>query len=418
MKILVVGRSASAHALAWKAAQSPLVERVFVAPGNAGTAGEPKTENIDVATQDVVKLAAFAREKEIDLTIVGPAGPLAAGVVDEFERQGLKVFGPTQRAAQLECSKDFAKRFLLRHRIPTPVYQAFSDEWEAKAYVATRVLPIVIKADGFSAERGQGVVVARSSDEANSAIEYLFGKARSFEGGQKVLVEDFLVAEEVSFTVIVDGKSFVSLADSRDYKRLRNGDAGPNTEGMGAYSPAIDSQLHQTIVDTVVQPTVNGLLKDGIRYRGFLYFGLMVDSRQNVSVLEFNCRLGDPEAVTILSRLSTDFVALLASAMDGNLGSVAPEWMKAYSLVTYLVAPNYPASVSKGHQITLPNTSTCKIFHSGTRSNGAQLLTDGGRILAVNATAESIDRARTMVYDAVPLIKFDGATWREDIGLR
>ena len=418
MKLLVIGAGGREHALAWKLASSPRVQKVFVAPGNGGTAREGGVEN--VAITDLGALADFAAREQIQLTVVGPEAPLATGVVDLFRARGLRIFGPTKAAAQLESSKAYAKSFLVRHGIPTAAYESFTDARAAHAYVDARGAPIVVKADGLAA--GKGVVVATTPAEAHAAIDRILVDRTMGEAGTKLVVEEFLDGEEASFIVLVDGERSLSLATSQDHKRLRDGDEGPNTGGMGAYSPApvVTPALHARIVREIVTPTVRGMAKDGIPYSGFLYAGVMIDRAGNPKVLEFNCRLGDPETQPILMRLKSDLLPLLEHALDGKLDRIEAEWDRRAALGVVLAAANYPETPRKGDAITgiPPAAEDCHVFHAGTELAGGKLVTSGGRVVCVTALGDSVRMAQKRAYETVAAIRFDGMQYRRDIGFR
>jgi len=418
VKLLVIGAGGREHALAWKLASSPRVQKVFVAPGNGGTAREGGVEN--VAITDLEALADFAAREQIQLTVVGPEAPLAAGVVDLFRARGLRIFGPTKAAAQLESSKAFAKSFLVRHGIPTAAYESFTDARAAHAYVDARGAPIVVKTDGLAA--GKGVVVATTAAEAHAAIDRILVDRTMGEAGTKLVVEEFLDGEEASFIVLVDGERSLSLATSQDHKRLRDGDEGPNTGGMGAYSPApvVTPAVHARIVREIVTPTVRGMAKDGIPYSGFLYAGVMIDRAGNPKVLEFNCRLGDPETQPILMRLKSDLLPLLEHALDGKLDRIEAQWDRRAALGVVLAAANYPETPRKGDAITgiPPAAEDCHVFHAGTELAGGKLVTSGGRVLCVTALGDSVKMAQKRAYEMVAAIRFDGMQYRRDIGFR
>jgi phosphoribosylamine--glycine ligase len=422
VKLLVIGAGGREHALAWKLAASPRVQKVFVAPGNGGTAREPGVEN--VAITGLEALADFAAREQVQLTVVGPEAPLAAGVVDLFRARGLRIFGPTKAAAQLESSKAFAKSFLVRHGIPTAGYETFTDARAAHAYVDARGAPIVVKADGLAA--GKGVVVATTAAEAHAAIDRILVERSMGDAGTKLVIEEFLDGEEASFIVLVDGESSLALATSQDHKRLRDGDEGPNTGGMGAYSPApvVTPALHARIVREIVTPTVRGMAKDGIPYSGFLYAGVMIDRAGNpagdLRVLEFNCRLGDPETQPILMRLKSDLLPLLEHALDGKLDRIEAEWDRRAALGVVLAAANYPEMPRKGDAITgiPPAAEDCHVFHAGTELAGDRLVTSGGRVLCVTALGDSVKMAQKRAYETVAAIRFDGMQYRRDIGFR
>ncbi len=422
MNVLVIGGGGREHALAWKAAQSPRVAKVFVAPGNAGTAREQGVAN--VAITDVAELVEFARRESVALTIVGPEAPLAAGVVDAFRAAGLKIFGPTRAAAQLESSKDYAKAFMARHGIPTAEYRTFSDPREAHAYVDGRGAPIVVKADGLAA--GKGVVVAATREEAHAAIDHMLVGHTLGDAGARVVIEDFLTGEEASFIVMVDGRHVLPLASSQDHKRLLDNDLGPNTGGMGAYSPApvVTPSVHARIMREVIMPTVEGMAADGIPYTGFLYAGVMIDGAGGVRVLEFNCRLGDPETQPIVLRLKTDLVELAQAAVGGKLDQIEAEWDRRAGLGVVLAAAGYPDDPQKGaaiHGLDDVDEQThpdCKVFHAGTALVDDSVVVSGGRVMCVTALGDSVKQAQRAAYDAVARIHFDGMQYRTDIGYR
>ncbi|HYQ99060.1 MAG TPA: phosphoribosylamine--glycine ligase [Casimicrobiaceae bacterium] len=422
MNVLVIGGGGREHALAWKLAQSPRIAKVFVAPGNAGTALEPALAN--VALTAFPDLVAFAREQKVALTVVGPEAPLAAGIVDAFRAAGLAIFGPVQAAAQLESSKDFAKAFMARHGIPTAQYRTFTDAAAARAYVSERGAPIVIKADGLAA--GKGVVVATTVDEAHAAVDAMLSGGPLGAAGSRLVVEDFLEGEEASFIVMVDGRNVLPLASSQDHKRLRDGDAGPNTGGMGAYSPApvVTPALHARIMREVILPAVNGMAADGIPYTGFLYAGVMVDATGNPKVLEFNCRLGDPETQPILVRLKSDLLELVLHAVEGSLDRAEAEWDRRAALGVVLAAHGYPEAPRKGdviagvERVTAEAFPDCKVFHAGTASDDGRIVVSGGRVLCVTALGDSVRQAQKSAYAAIAEIRFDGMQFRTDIGHR
>ena len=422
MNVLVIGGGGREHAIAWKLASSPRAARVFVAPGNAGTAREPGVTN--VAVTSIPGLVAFARENDVGLTIVGPEAPLAAGVVDAFREAGLAIVGPTRAAAQLEASKDYAKAFMARHGIPTAAYRTFTDAGEAKAYVAARGAPIVVKADGLAA--GKGVVVATTVAEATGAIDAMLVGHSMGEAGARVVVEDFLAGEEASFIVLVDGRNGLPLASSQDHKRLADGDTGPNTGGMGAYSPApvVTPALHARIMREVIMPTVEGMAADGIPYTGFLYAGVMIDASGTPRVLEFNCRLGDPETQPIVARLKSDLVDLAEHAARGTLDRAEAEWDRRAALGVVLAAAGYPESPRRGDPITgLDRIDAARhpgvaVFHAGTALEDGQVVTSGGRVLCVTALGDSVKLAQRAAYAAIAEIRFEGMQFRTDIGHR
>jgi phosphoribosylamine--glycine ligase len=418
MKILVIGGGGREHALAWKIAQNKEVSRVYVAPGNAGTATDPDMINVPISS--VADLVKFAQDEQIHITIVGPEAPLAAGVVDAFHVANLKIFGPTQAAAQLEGSKDFAKAFMVRHNIPTAAYATFTDAAEAHAYVKQQGAPIVIKADGLAA--GKGVVVAMSDDEAHAAIDAMLSDNKLGSAGARVVIEEFLTGEEASFIVMVDGKNILALATSQDHKRLQDHDQGPNTGGMGAYSPApvVTPEIHAKVMREIIRPTVEGMAKDGMPYTGFLYAGLMISPDGGVKTLEFNCRMGDPETQPIMMRLKSDFVALAEHAVNGTLDQAEALWDRRTALGVVMASANYPDTPRLGDEITgLPkNLEDAHVFHAGTALIDGKVLTSGGRVLCVTALGETVKFAQQQAYKIVDEIKFDGAQYRTDIGYR
>jgi phosphoribosylamine---glycine ligase len=422
LNILVVGSGGREHALAWKIAQSPRVAKVFVAPGNAGTAGDATLTNVPLTA--IPDLVAFARSENVALTVVGPEGPLAAGMVDAFRSAGLKIFGPTRAAAQLESSKDFAKAFMARHGIPTAEYRTFADAVAAHAYVDERGAPIVIKADGLAA--GKGVVVATTRDEAHAAVDAMLVDNAMGDAGARVVIEEFLRGEEASFIVMVDGKHVLPLASSQDHKRLQDGDAGPNTGGMGAYSPApvVTPELHARIMREIILPTVNGMAADGIPYTGFLYAGVMIDSAGHPKTLEFNCRMGDPETQPIMARLKSDLVDLVEHAVNGMLDAVEGEWDRRTALGVVLAAAGYPEQPRKGdaihglERITAETHPNVVVFHAGTSQADGETVVSGGRVLCVTALADSVRQAQRAAYAAIADIGFAGMQFRKDIGYR
>jgi len=422
MKILVVGSGGREHALAWRLARSPRVQMVYVAPGNGGTARERNLVNLPVT--DLRTLAAFVEREKIAFTVVGPEAPLAAGIVDLFREKGLRIFGPTRAAAQLESSKDFAKAFMKRHGIPTADYETFSDPKAAHDYVNRRGAPIVIKADGLAA--GKGVVVATTLDEAHAAIDAMLVDNSMGDAGARVVIEDFLEGEEASFIVMVDGRNVLPLASSQDHKRLRDGDQGPNTGGMGAYSPApvVTPDVHARVLREIVKPTVEGMAADGIPFTGFLYAGLMIDAAGKPRTLEFNCRMGDPETQPIMARVKSDLVDVFEHALSGTLDQAEIEWDRRTALGVVLAAAGYPESPRKGDPIDgLPAHGNefgedCIVFHAGTVADGDRTLTAGGRVLCVTALGDSVKIAQARAYRAVESLRFDGMQYRRDIGHR
>jgi len=418
MKILVIGAGGREHAIAWKITQNKEVSRVYVAPGNAGTATNPDMMNVPITK--VEELVKFAQEEQIHLTIVGPEAPLSQGVVDAFRAAGLKIFGPTKAAAQLESSKDFAKAFMMRHGIPTAIYETFSDAKRAHDYVEANEAPIVIKADGLAA--GKGVVVAMTLTEAHAAIDAMLSDNKLGDAGARVVIEEFLSGEEASFIVMVDGKNILPLATSQDHKRLLNADHGPNTGGMGAYSPApvVTPEIHARALREVIRPTVEGMAKDGIPYTGFLYAGLMISPNGAIKTLEFNCRMGDPETQPIMLRLKSDFVTLVEHAVNGTLNKVEAEWDRRTALGVVMASHNYPETPRLNDEISgLPkNLEDAQVFHAGTKLVDGKVLTSGGRVLCVTALGETVKFAHQKAYRIIEDIKFDGAQYRTDIGFR
>jgi phosphoribosylamine--glycine ligase len=418
MKILVIGGGGREHALAWKVAQNKAVSRIFVAPGNAGTALNPDMVNVPISS--VPDLLKFAQDEGIYLTIVGPEAPLAAGVVDAFKAANLKIFGPTKLAAQLEGSKDFAKAFMLRHGIPTAAYATFTDAKLAHDYVNQQGAPIVIKADGLAA--GKGVVVAMTASEAHNAIDAMLSDNKLGSAGARVVIEEFLMGEEASFIVMVDGKNILPLATSQDHKRLQDGDQGPNTGGMGAYSPApvVTPQIHAKVMREIIRPTVDGMAQEGHPYTGFLYAGLMISPDGNVKTLEFNCRMGDPETQPIMLRMKSDLVALAEHAVNGTLDQAEVEWDRRTALGVVMASANYPDTPKLGDEITgLPSDlNDAHVFHAGTALQGEQVVTSGGRVLCVTALGETVKFAQQQAYQIVDGIQFKGAQYRTDIGYR
>ncbi|KYP92488.1 phosphoribosylamine--glycine ligase [bacteria symbiont BFo1 of Frankliniella occidentalis] len=421
MKILVIGNGGREHALAWKAAQSPLAETVFVAPGNAGTALEPALQNVAISPTDIEGLLSFAQKEKIDLTIVGPEAPLVIGVVDAFRAAGLKIFGPTQAAAQLEGSKAFTKDFLARHKIPTAEYQNFTDVEPALAYVREKGAPIVIKADGLAA--GKGVIVAMTLQEAEDAIQDMLAGNAFGDAGHRIVVEEFLDGEEASFIVMVDGENVLPMATSQDHKRVGDGDTGPNTGGMGAYSPApvVTDEIHQKVMDEVIWPTVRGMAGEGNVYTGFLYAGLMIDKSGQPKVIEFNCRFGDPETQPIMLRLQSDLVDLCLAAVDGKLNEKDSVWDPRPSLGVVLAAGGYPGDYVNGEQIhglPLEEVADGKVFHAGTTLQNDLVVTNGGRVLCVTALGEDVAAAQKRAYQLAQPISWNGSFYRKDIGYR
>jgi phosphoribosylamine--glycine ligase len=418
MKLLVIGSGGREHALAWRLAQSPRVQKIYVAPGNAGTAREDGLENVNLTA--IHDLVAFARDNDIHATVVGPEAPLAAGVVDAFRAAELRIFGPTKAAAQLESSKDFAKQFMYRHNIPTAKFRTFTAAAEAHAYVDAEGAPIVVKADGLAA--GKGVVVAMSVDEAHRAIDEMLSGNKLGDAGHRVVIEEFLDGEEASFIVMADGRHALPLATSQDHKRLKDGDQGPNTGGMGAYSPApvVTPAIHARVMREVIMPTIHGMEQDGIQFTGFLYAGLMIKPDGSLKVLEFNCRMGDPETQPIMLRLKSDLTELVDAAIAGHLDKVEAEWDRRVALGVVLAAHNYPETPRKGdviHGLGKP-VADAHVFHAGTASKDGHVVTAGGRVLCVTALGDTVRLAQKRAYEVADEIGFDGMQFRRDIGHR
>lgn len=421
MKILIVGSGGREHALAWKAKQSTKVEKVFVAPGNAGTALEPGIENIAIAVDDIAALLDFAQKEAVGLTIIGPEVPLVAGIVDRFQEAGLKCFGPTAKAAQLEGSKSFCKDFMARHHIPTAEYQTFTDKAQALAYIQKKGAPIVVKADGLAA--GKGVIVAQTVEEANAAVEDMLSGNVFGEAGHRVVIEEFLTGEEASFIVIADGKHALPMATSQDHKARDDGDKGPNTGGMGAYSPApvVTPEIHARVMREVIGPTLKGMTADGQPYTGFLYAGLMIGHDGSVKVLEYNCRFGDPETQPIMMRLKSDLVVLCEAALAGELNKIDTDWDERAALGVVLAAGGYPDAYRKGDVISgLPvqESEDCKVFHAGTQQAGDKIVTAGGRVLCACALGRDIQEAQSKAYELTRNIHWDNVYYRTDIGFK
>jgi len=418
MKLLVIGSGGREHAMAWRLAQSPRVSRVYVAPGNAGTAREDGVFNAPIT--GIPELVRFAEKEEIHATVVGPEAPLAAGVVDAFLDRGLRIFGPTREAAQLESSKDFAKRFMARHRIPTARHATFTDAESAHEHIDANAIPVVIKADGLAA--GKGVVVAVTEAEAHDAVDMMLGGRKLGEAGHRVVIEEFLEGEEASFIVMADGKNVLPLASSQDHKRIFDGDRGPNTGGMGAYSPApvVTPEVHHRVMREIVTPTVKAMAADGMPYVGFLYAGLMIDPGGAPRVVEFNCRLGDPEAQPILLRIKSDFFELVEHGIEGTLDAVEAEWDRRAALGVVLAAAGYPEAPRKGDEIHgLPkDEEDFHVFHAGTEEKGGRIVTSGGRVLCVTALGDKVKIAADRAYQVAEKIRFDGMQFRKDIGHR
>ncbi|MEZ8041883.1 phosphoribosylamine--glycine ligase [Vibrio tasmaniensis 1F-187] len=421
MRVLIIGAGGREHALGWKAAQNPNVDTVFIAPGNAGTALEPKLENVNIGVEDIAGLVAFAQEKKIELTIVGPEAPLVIGVVDAFREVGLPIFGPTQAAAQLEGSKAFTKDFLARHDIPTGYYSNFTEIEPAIAYVREQGAPIVVKADGLAA--GKGVIVAMTLEEAEDAIKDMLAGNAFGEAGSRVVIEEFLEGEEASFIVMVDGSSVLPMATSQDHKRVGDKDTGPNTGGMGAYSPApvVTPEIHNRILEEVIYPTVRGMDAEGAPYTGFLYAGLMIDADGTPKVIEYNCRFGDPETQPIMMRMESDLVELCLMAIDEKLDEAESKWDPRASIGVVLAAGGYPADYAKGDVISLPTSEVegQKVFHAGTTNNEAgDVVTNGGRVLCATALGNTVSEAQERAYALTKQVSWNGMFHRNDIGYR
>ena len=421
MNVLIIGSGGREHALAWKVAQSPRVDTVYVAPGNAGTEGEPGIENIALDVMDFAGLATFAENNAVGLTIVGPEAPLVEGVVDFFQARGLRCFGPGKGAAQLEGSKAFTKDFLARHNIPTAAYGNFTELEPALAYLREQGAPIVVKADGLAA--GKGVIVAETLAQAEAAVTDMLSGNAFGEAGCRVVIEEFLMGEEASFIVMVDGKNVLPMATSQDHKRIGEGDTGPNTGGMGAYSPApvVDAAVDQRIMEQVILPTVAGMAAEGNDYTGFLYAGLMIDEDGQPKVIEYNCRFGDPETQPIMVRLQSDLVGLCDSALDGSLDQADAQWDRRCAIGVVLAAGGYPGDYARGtpiHGLDSEQPDSIKVFHAGTARDGDQVVTSGGRVLCVTALGGNIAAAQRACYEAADKISWDGLTLRRDIGWR
>ena len=418
MKILVIGSGGREHAIAWRLAQSPKVSRVFVAPGNAGTAREEGLHNVDL--NSIAEWVKFAKAEGIHATVVGPEAPLAAGVVDAFRAEELRVFGPSKAAAQLEASKDFAKRFMARHDIPTARYETFTDARSAHAHIDRHETPVVIKADGLAA--GKGVVVASTAAEAHAAIDMMLAGNKLGDAGHRVVIEEFMEGEEASFIVMVDGHHVLPLASTQDHKRIFDGDEGPNTGGMGAYSPApvVTPEVHHRAMSEIIMPTVKGMAAEGAPYTGFLYAGLMIDGHGAPRVVEFNCRLGDPETQPIMMRLKSDLLDLVDHAIDGRLQDVEAEWDRRAALGVVLAAAGYPDTPRKGDEIVgLPRSEhDLHVFHAGTAQKDGRVVTSGGRVLCVTALGDKVQMAAERAYEAAEKIHFEGMQYRRDIGHR
>lgn len=421
MKVLVVGGGGREHALAWKISQSPLVSKIFVAPGNAGTACEAKTENIDINAEDIAALLKFAKQENIELTIVGPEAPLVAGIVDQFTKEQIPIFGPTAATAQLEGSKAFAKQFMQQNNIPTGDYAVFTNSDEACAYIKSKPVPIVVKADGLAA--GKGVIIAQTHEEAVQCAEKMLSGDSFGHAGTRIVVEEFIQGEEASFICMVDGEHVLPMASSQDHKARDEGDVGPNTGGMGAYSPApiVDENMHQRILDEIIYPTVKGFAKQGTPYTGFLYAGVMIDAQSNPYVLEFNCRFGDPETQPIMMRMQSDLAELCLSALKKQLNQKNIQWDERPALGVVLAAGGYPENYDKGEIIQgLPseNNLSQKVFHAGTKLQNNKIITNGGRVLCATALGENIGDAQSLAYELVKQISWPNMYYRSDIGYR
>lgn len=420
MRILIIGNGGREHALAWKVAQSPNVTTVFVAPGNAGTAMENKTKNVSISATNISALIDFCKSNTIDLAIVGPEAPLALGIVDEFQNAGIKCFGPSKKAVQLEASKKFAKEFMVKHHIPTASYQSFTEIEPAKKYIQQQKLPIVIKADGLAA--GKGVIIAQTQEEAFQAVENIRESNQFGEAGHRIVIEEFITGEEASYIVVCDGKNFVPLVSSQDHKNRDNGDKGPNTGGMGAYSPApiVSKELEKQVLQQVIQPVVNGMLNNNTPFIGFLYAGLMINANKEIKVLEFNCRLGDPEAEVLLFRLQSDLVEICLHALEGKLDQINLNWDPHPALGVVLASTGYPDAYKKGWIINglEPELPNCKIFHAGTELENNNVVSNGGRVLCVCAKADTLKEGQALAYQQVKQIDCPGLFYRSDIGFK
>jgi len=419
MKVLVIGSGGREHAIAWQCAQFDEVEHVFVAPGNAGTALESKISNIGVESENIYELISFAKEEMIDITIVGPEAPLVLGIVDQFKDEGLAIFGPSKLAAQLEGSKAFCKDFLERNNIPTAYYKVFTEAKSAIEYVKEQGTPIVIKADGLAA--GKGVIIATSLEVATNAINDMLEGNRFGEAGSRVVIEEFLVGEEASFIVMVDGKNILPMATSQDHKARDNGDMGPNTGGMGAYSPApvVSDLVYENAMEKVIRPTVDAMKNEGMPYTGFLYAGLMIGQNGDVKVLEYNCRFGDPETQPIMMRLQSNLANLCLLGARGSLADVTAEWDSRSSLGVVMAAKGYPNSYQKGDLISLPeSSSSAKVFHAGTKLDNEKILSNGGRVLCATSLGKDLKDAQNRAYSLVNEIEWDGSYFRTDIGFK
>ena len=422
IKVLIIGSGGREHAFTWKASQSDLVDKIFVAPGNAGTSLEPKAENIKISSSDIEGLVSFSKKENIDLVIVGPEDPLVNGITDAFTEAGINCFGPELLGAQLEGSKDFAKSFMKKHNIPTASYESFTHADQAKNYIQKNDLPLVIKADGLAA--GKGVVIAEDHETANKTIDEFIGETKFGDASKKIIIEDFLVGQELSYIVMVNGTEYLPLATSQDHKTIGEGDVGLNTGGMGAYSPVpfVNDELDIAIRKKVIEPTIRGLAEDGIMFRGFLYAGLMIDSNHNPKVLEYNCRFGDPETQPIMLRLKSDLIDMIQTCFSGGISNYDVEWDQKSAMGIVMSSIGYPESYETGKEISglnnFSNKDDIKVFHSGSRLENNNILTNGGRVLCVTALGDDLNRSNENAYSAVKLIDWDGKYYRKDIGFR
>ena len=422
MNVLIVGSGGREHAFTWKASQSDHVEKIFIAPGNAGTSLEPKAENVDISASDIDALVSFAEKENIDLVIVGPEDPLVNGITNAFEKVGINCFGPELSGAQLEGSKDFAKSFMEKHNIPTASYESFTDADKAKKYIQQNELPLVIKADGLAA--GKGVVIAEDSQTANKTIDEFISETKYGDASKKIIIEEFLTGQELSYIAMVNGTEYLALATSQDHKTIGEGDVGLNTGGMGAYSPVpfVDNELDNKIRKEVIEPTVKGLSKDGLSFRGFLYAGLMIDSSFNLKVLEYNCRFGDPETQPVMLRLKSDLIEMIQTCFSGSISHFKVEWDQKSAMGVVMSSIGYPESYETGKEIfgldRLTERKNTKVFHSGTRLENNNVLTNGGRVLCVTALGDDLKQSNRNAYSAVQEIGWDGKYYRKDIGFR
>ena len=422
IKVLIIGSGGREHAFTWKASQSDLVDKIFVAPGNAGTSLEPKAENIEISSSDIEGLVSFSKKENIGLVIVGPEDPLVNGITDAFTEAGINCFGPESLGAQLEGSKDFAKSFMKKHNIPTASYESFTHADQAKNYIQKNDLPLVIKADGLAA--GKGVVIAEDHETANKTIDEFIGETKFGDASKKIIIEDFLVGQELSYIVMVNGTEYLPLATSQDHKTIGEGDVGLNTGGMGAYSPVpfVNDELDITIRKKVIEPSIRGLAEDGIMFRGFLYAGLMIDSNHNPKVLEYNCRFGDPETQPIMLRLKSDLIDMIQTCFSGGISNYDVEWDQKSAMGIVMSSIGYPESYETGKEISglnnFSNKDDIKVFHSGSRLENNNILTNGGRVLCVTALGDDLNRSNENAYSAVKLIDWDGKYYRKDIGFR